>query len=289
MAFNRSNNMDGKYRDGSIYWYFNNPSYLQAYIPAGATNPNASSVHDYGMANEMDFSGYEVDNWKVDLADLNKRLRIIALMPFNYVASTTPMKWSYVGAVNFTNTVDNTKTLTVSFDLEKTLVNSTDKRIYDQADPKNRNIHWSNFYAGPVASTGTLLPPAAATIAAQCAYTGTMAGVTSTGKNFKFVIDKDNPLMRDFGCYADKILGTAVVNGSFVPRFSEYHPFTKGVASMTVGSTEPASIGAESKSKIYPRKISYGNEDDLSLPFNCDNQGIVNIKGIGYKVDWKKK
>ena len=63
---------------------------------------------------------------------------------------------------------------------------------------------------------------------------------------------------------------------------SEFHPFKNGIVSFTVGSA-------------YPRQIYYGNEvesqipaPEEQLPAQCDNKGIVLIKGISYRVDFMK-
>jgi hypothetical protein len=88
-----------------------------------------------------------------------------------------------------------------------------------------------------------------------------------------------NQLVRNFLCYPDKI-GTVSLtpsgnNFSLTPRFEEFHPFVSGIASFTTGDK-------------YPRQIYFGNEGGTDLPAQCDNTGEVLIKGIVYRVNFRK-
>jgi hypothetical protein len=55
----------------------------------------------------------------------------------------------------------------------------------------------------------------------------------------------------------------------------EFHPFKDGVATFSTADK-------------YPRQIYYGNEGTSDLAAQCDNSGVVLIKGISYPIDFKK-
>ena len=105
----------------------------------------------------------------------------------------------------------------------------------------------------------------------------------SDGNNFKMEIYNSNPLTRDFTCSPEPVLSMSLNSGSgrMVAVTNQFHPFIKGVASFTVTDQNTG------KDK-YPRQVYYGNEDTPQNPLQCDNSGVVLIKGNIYKVDfWK--
>ena len=89
---------------------------------------------------------------------------------------------------------------------------------------------------------------------------------------FTYTVGTDKPLVRDYRCSPDKAIGISTTPSVAIIN-SEFHPIVNGVASFTTGtSTDKA-----------PRVIDYGTE---GAP--CDNSGTIYIKGISYKVDFKK-
>jgi len=292
VAFNKSWCYDGRFREGTIFWYLNYDKDFDRFAYNGIGNPNSRYPHDFGFVSRLAFSDYKVDGWDID-NDPTKLVRafVANLMPSGYDPTKNPIEWRIRGDFNFKSPdpVNRDKDMKISVDLVKTLLNSNDTKIYNSA-VKGSFINWTN--ANPLAST-----PSVATTAGLIAYSGTVCGTTSNGANFRMVIDKANPLVRDFTCYADKIGGVTVGTGTvgLVPRYNEFHPFIKGIASFTTGLDQ---TGLESqyagKSSIYPRQIYFGNEDNIKdtdgnvIAPQCDNTGIVLIKGIGYQVEFKK-
>jgi hypothetical protein len=97
---------------------------------------------------------------------------------------------------------------------------------------------------------------------AVCSYTGNVKGLTNSDNPFNLEAGTLNdPLVRDFTCNPDKIA-------------EEHHPFIKGSASFTTGS-------------VYPCQIYFG---DVSNPAHgqCDSVGLVKIKGVSFKVNYRK-
>ena len=287
IAFNKTWCYDGRYREGTLFMFYNyDADYSKKYVTTA--NPNARYAHDNAFIGKISFSNYRVDNWQIDI-DQDKPhgmdyAVMVNLMPPNYVAKTTPIQWRFVGDFLFTHPTDPSKNMKVSVDLVKTLLNSGD--IYPQT--RGTYINWSNFV--PTVPNSTVAP-SVATTAGLVAYTGTVSGNTTNGKKFRMVIDEKNPMIRDFTCYADKVGGVTVGSGTvgITPRYQEFHPFTKGIASFTTALDKTdIDKNLTGKSDVYPRQIYFGNEDNPELANQCDNTGFVLIKGIGYRVDLKK-
>lgn len=287
VAFNKSWCYDGHFREGTLFWFYNYDADYDKFV-GNNKNSNARYSHDYGHVARISLIDYKVDGWQIDIDNTKHgliRAVVANLMPANYVAANTPIRWRFVGDFTFTHPTDPSKNMSVSVDLVKKLVNSTDKKIYDQST-RGATINWSNFFTG----TSTQPTPSVATTAAYVAYTGTVSGNTQNGAKFRMVIDSLHPLIRDFLCYADKIGGVTVTTttAGIVPRYQEFHPFIQGISSFTTG-LDATDIYSAGKSSIYPRQIYFGNEDnDPNSTGSCDNTGLVLIKGIGYKVDLRK-
>ena len=54
-----------------------------------------------------------------------------------------------------------------------------------------------------------------------------------------------------------------------------HHPFVNGIATFK-------------PSQKYPRQVYFGNESNVNLAWQCDNAGEVFIKGIAYRVNFRK-
>lgn len=297
VAFNKTRCYDGRFREGSVFMFF---SYDKDYdrfrtIPENANNVgniNYKYMHDGGFIGRISLQDYKVDDWQIDVIQTKYVRAVVAnLMSDAYtISSTNPIKWRFVGDFKFTSPslTDRSKDMTISVDLVKTLVNSDDIKIYDRKT-KGTFINWSNFVptnTDPIATVAGSI----ATTAAKVAYTGTVSGNTADGAKFRMIFDENNPLIRDFLCYADKV-GGVVSTGTIgvTPRYQEFHPFIKGTATFTTG-LDKTDINKDlsGTSTIYPRQIYFGNEDNPGLDSQCDNSALILIKGIGYKVDLRK-
>ena len=83
-------------------------------------------------------------------------------------------------------------------------------------------------------------------------------------------------LIRDFSCAPDRVRGVKLDPQNNLEKLDlTHHPFVKGVAVFTIGDK-------------YPRQIYFGNESNSGLAWQCDNVGEVMIKGIAYRVNFRK-
>lgn len=232
---------DGKVRSGSIVMTYS------------FTDINANYYRDYGFIGYVTLNNYVVDGWKVDdsttypLNNTTPRFTITNKLPgSNFNPLTTKLKWSIEGYLNITNVADPSKTMV-----------------------------WDGKLTKTIANTAQLLPlPNALTpitwTMAVVEYEGTVKGTTPGNVAYTYTVNEGKPLLRDYTCSPDKVLGINTTPSVSVIN-SEFHPFINGVASFTTASKDP-------------RVIDYGSEG--SQP--CDNSGIISIKGISYPVDFKK-
>ncbi|MEI6019551.1 MAG: hypothetical protein WCR21_00340 [Bacteroidota bacterium] len=286
-GFNLTHCYDGRLRDGSLFMFYGYDSDYDKYVIQ--KNENAKYLHDQGFVGRISLVDYKVDGWKIEIDPTKhgmNRAVVANIMQPNYVAAATPIHWRIVGDFIFRHPNDPSKDMSISVDMLKSLVNSADIGIYNQ-QAIGANIQWSNFV--PVINSASL-NPSAATRAALLAYTGTVSGVGANGEKFRMVIDVNHPLMRDFTCYADKIGAVAQANNGrgLVPVYQEFHPFSQGIASFTTGCKNNPDIHVDAVSDVYPRQIYFGNEEQPGLDMQCDNSGVLLIKGVSYRVDFKK-
>lgn len=219
-------------------------------------NPNARYYRDYQFEGKISLFNYKVDGWDVTL---NNTFFVTSLLPSpGYDPKSTKLSWRLNGDFSFTNPADASKNMRCNVDFVKTLANSTDPAVFNAG--KQSAITWS---------------------LATVEYRGSMFGTTSGSVPFTYQIEDKNPLVREFSCYPDKIAGLGAPP-TFKSWNSEFHPFAKGQASFKTGD-------------LYPRLIAYGNEqgeygdlakDPKDLTYQCDNKGVVTIKGISYPVDF---
>lgn len=249
VTFNNTKCLDGHVRNGTIAMY------------TGLRDPNARYYHNYDFQGKVSLLNYRVDNWSVDLK--NTFLISNLLASPNHDPGKTNLSWSFNGDFILRHNADSTKNMHCNVDLVKTLVNTADKNVYNP----NRviSINWT---------------------LAVVKYDGTMFGETSRTVPFKYTIREGNSLVRDFSCYPDKLgstsTSTAVSSKSDV---EEFHPFKDGRVTFVTND-------------LYPRDLSYGNEqspyhdvvsDPLYLTPQCDNKGVITIKGISYPLDFAKE
>jgi hypothetical protein len=109
---------------------------------------------------------------------------------------------------------------------------------------------------------------------AVVSYDGSFKGYTPGEVAYTYSINPEKPLIRNFTCSPDKVLGVSSTPSVSILN-SEFHPFIDGVASFTTAS-------------LYPRSINYGTDEYGAIVTPCDNSGSVTIKGISYKIDFKK-
>jgi hypothetical protein len=269
--FNKAKCMDGRFREGEIRMDFD---YAVLNVKGG--NPNSQYYHEYGYGCRVSLNQYKVDGWIIDEYDPQ-------FPGYIYNELTGPktgqFRWRIAGKYAMVHPSDNKKNIVWDGLIFKTLLLPEDpiqqKKVLDYTRPQGRPvITWSNSvvsYSGTikgktdvVRDTLSLSPPV-----------GSFSGGIDYGVN----ILENSQLVRDFSCYPDKVASVSVAPGtnntfSLLLRYEEYHPFVKGIASFTTGEK-------------YPRQIYFGNEGG-DLEQQCDNTGEVLIKGISYRVNFRK-
>ncbi len=213
------------------------------------SNPNAKYYHDFEFVGKVSLSNYKVDNWLVQLK--NSFIISNKVAPVNYDPKVTNLSWNMTGDFVLHHPTDSSKNIHCYVDLTKTLLSAGNPTIFPYS--KQAAINWT---------------------LATVQYKGTLWGETSRNVPFKYEINETTPLVRNFTCFPDKVNGISVVSNTVTPQFEEFHPFINGVASFTTGD-------------LYPRKIYYGMESGGDP--QCDNTGVVAIKGISYPIDFKKE
>ncbi len=103
-------------------------------------------------------------------------------------------------------------------------------------------------------------------------YTGKVTGTTSGNVPFELSINPYFPVTRDFMCYPSEIGGIETISPLKTWK-NEFHPFISGKIDFKTGTK-------------YPREIFLGNEGVEGSLMQCDNSGIVLIKGNSYVVDF---
>jgi hypothetical protein len=242
---------DGILRDGTVFAEYGAASGQEPLV-----NPNAEYYHQYGFVARVSLSDYKVDGWLVDEYDPQYPGFVYNLLESNqWDPRVKNLKWRIAGKYRFTHPTDPSRNMVWDGVIEKTLSNTSDPAVF----ATNRQI--------PIKMA-----------LAKMAYTGKASGFTHADKPFSLEVDQKNPLVRDMTCAPDQ---AAIVtfagpptNDLIVSR-EEYHPFVSGVVSFTTGNA-------------YPRQIYAGNEGHPNLQSQCDNNGEVMIKGISYRVNFRK-
>lgn len=238
-AFNNVKCVDGVRRDGSIFINFEN------------TNPNARYYREFEYHGKITLSEYKVNGWLIKTVNGVPCHVYNKLTSSNYDPTKTKLSWTIEGSFEFTHPTDPSKNMLWTGKLTKTLVNTADPAVFHPS--RQQSIKWEK---------------------AVVEYSGEAVGYTSGNIPFTLKINKETPLMRDFTCYPNEIGGVSSVQPLKTWK-EEFHPFKKGVASLTTGDK-------------YGRQIYYGNEGNAGLDLQCDNSGEVLIKGNSYKVDFIK-
>jgi hypothetical protein len=252
--------LDGRTREGSIFLY-------TKLDRNGNDDANANSRYyrDFGFVGRIQPSNYKVDGWLIELFNPAAPAYIYnRLTTDKYDPTKVKLTWRIAGKFILRHpSNDPNKNIVWDGELIKTLTNSTDKDIF----PVSRQlaINWVR---------ADLKPQKAAIVH----YHGKVEGMTSGTVPYKMTIDELTPLERDFLCSSDPVAGVTTSTVNPIQK-EEHHPFIKGIASFTTGTT------SDNK---YPRQIYFGNENDVSLEPQCDNTGVIMIKGNSYPVNFRK-
>lgn len=211
-----------------------------------AVAPSTIGINYYRDANftsTVTLNNYHVDGWKV----LDSVALVIKNNNTNFFAyDIDKLTWTMSGIVKLVSDSLPAKTMVWDGSVTKHLVSATKPSSITA-------ISWTN---------------------AVVSYDGSFKGYTPGEVAYTYSINPEKPLIRNFTCSPDKVLGVSTTPTVSVLN-SEFHPFIDGVASFTTAS-------------LYPRSINYGTDEYGSIVTPCDNSGSVTIKGISYKIDFKK-
>ncbi len=253
MLFNDSRCVDGRFRQGTVFMRYG----FDPAISPGA-NPNSEYYDEYGFAGQLSLLNYRVDGWIIENFDPKFPAYVYCeLTAPKFDPKVTKLRWRVAGKFKFSHPSDSLKKRTIIWEgtICKTLENTSNPLVF---------------------STNRLVPVNWAL--AVCSYSGNIQGSTNATVPFKMELGAFNqPVVRDFTCFPDKVAGVAITPTPNVlsQRFEEHHPFVKGIATFTTADK-------------YPRHVYFGNEGNPDLPWQCDNVGEVLIKGISYKVNFQK-
>ena len=218
-------------------------------------NVNSNYYHDFGFVGNITLINYKVDGWKIK--GRNSFFITNKVAPVDYSPKTTNLSWNLRGDFDMIhpNVADSARNIHINVDYTKTLLGTSNATIFPPS--KQAAINWS---------------------LATIEYKGTSFGETSRNVPFTFAFSDSKPAIRDFMCYPDKVVGVTVNSSqattSVTSRFEEFHPFVAGAASFSTAA-------------LYPRVIHYGDEG--ATTYQCDNEGVVTVKGISYPVNFVKE
>lgn len=253
---------DGRKREGTLQYYY----YIDKVANPDA-DVNSRYYRDYGFVSNVSFSNYFVDGWELQLQDPGNRGYIYNLRKKQVYTNTELLSFRIGGKFVLKHPTDATKDIYWEGELYKTIKNSSDNDIFDKSAQKT--INW-------VIDADKTKPAKAAV----CEYYGKAFGKTSNGKPFKIEINQNTPLVRDFLCTADVVASVTTNTAGFTYVAERHHPFISGIASFTTGTTSD---------NLYPRQIYFGNEATPEQDAKqCDNTGVVNIKGNYYPINFRK-
>lgn len=249
LAFNQTKCVDGHFRDGTIVFNY-------SYVPGKFPNQSKSSKYyrDFGFAGELTMSEYKVDGYKIRTTNGVPAIIYNKVSGADYSPATENLKWYLDGSFEITDPNDTSKHMSIVVKLNKTLTNTSKPEVFKPN--KTAAITWTN---------------------AICAYDGTVTGKHFNGTAFTMTVSSESPITRDFTCFPESISGVAATNtpGVFAPVKQEFHPFKTGIASYM-------------PDKKYRQEIYFGNEGTPDLAAQCDNTGVVLIKGNSYQVNFRK-
>lgn len=287
-TFNQTQCRDGRLRDGSVWLYYkwrlqsqfggdsirpgaslpyDEFDYVYPDLPNGpySYTGNENYTRDYNFGGRITLEEYKVDGWLVDNKDFenpnpasnNVYAYIKNLRPNNLTPVAGNLKWSFEGQFKMKKNLDS---LAWKGKWTRTLENTADPKVF--AVSAQSPITWS---------------------LATISFFGDAYGITPGNVPYKIKYQEKSPMKRDFTCSPD-VVGTVTVTStsSLVPYRSEYHPIISGIATFTTGTAYPREI------YYHNTNIQYGDDTaPVSLPAQCDNKAVVQIKGIFYNIDLK--
>jgi hypothetical protein len=262
-TFNNTTCRDGRVRDGSVWMFFAEQTYATHTLTG-----NESYTRDYNFTGRITLEEYKVDDWLVDNKDYensnpftnNTTVLLRNLRPDNKTPLPGNLTWHFEGGFTMKKNLDS---MAWKGTWTKTLENTKDPKVF--AASTQSAIQW------PLAIIS---------------YTGEAKGITPGNKPYKIKYYKEFPLKRNFTCFPDVIASATTApapTNSLITYKSEFHPFISGVASFTTTDKYPREIYYDNQ------QTKYGSTDSpVALPAQCDNKGVVQIKGNFYTIDLKK-
>jgi len=257
MAWNNTRCLDGNFRGkGSIFMYV-------PQLDMNGQPTNNRYCRDHGFQGRISLTNYKVNGWLIELYDPNAPAYLYnTLESPSYSNASTKLTWRFAGKFKFTHPTDPNKNMIWEGELFKTLDNTSNPQVF--AASHQSAITWS-----------------LAVVSYYGKVNGSVPQIDKEGKvtpnvPFSLTIDKRTPLIRDFQCSAERVSGVAfAAAGGITQHKDEHHPFREGTATLKVGD-------------YYPRQIYYGNEGTQDLAPQCDEVGVVLIKGVTYAVNFQK-
>jgi hypothetical protein len=199
-AFNNSKCVDGKTREGSVFFSYNVP---------GQDNAAAQYYREFGFTCMVNFSDYKVNGWKIELMNASVPAVIKnTVSSSQYDPKVTNLTWEFSGKLKLTN-LSNGNFIYWEGTLKKMLLNTSDPAVFNPN--KQSAINFNK---------------------ARIVYGGSFSGTTSDLLSYTVVIDDGNPILRDLNCAFVPGGSPGVthyhpfIGGMMAANVSNFHPRT---------------------------------------------------------------
>lgn len=251
-VFNQTRCTDGRFRHGEIRM---NYAYDKENNPYA--NPNSNYFHDFGFAGELSLSDFRTDSFLITMGPVNSPERgyvINLLQNYEFDPTAENLSWEIRSKFHFKHPHDATGASDIEWEGELIMVltNTADRMVFDP--DREPAIVWEKAVVG---------------------IYGDVSGKIGDTP-YSLSIKESQMLIRDFSCAPDGVRGVALDSQENLRTLElTHHPFVKGVARFNIGDK-------------YPRQVYFGNESNAGLAWQCDNSGEVMIKGIAYRVNFRK-
>lgn len=252
MVFNQTECTDGRLRHGEVRM-----TYKPDPINNPFANPNSNYFHEFGFAGELSLSDFRTDSFLITMGPKGKPERgyVINQLDTNeFNQDEVNISWEIRSKFHFQHPEDSTGASDIEWEgkIFMVLTNTADDSVFSR--DREPAIIWERAVVG---------------------YYGEVTGKIGTTP-FTYSIKESQMLIRDFSCAPDRVRGVKLDPQNNLEKLDlTHHPFVKGVAVFTIGDK-------------YPRQIYFGNESNSGLAWQCDNVGEVMIKGIAYRVNFRK-
>jgi hypothetical protein len=235
MSFNDAKCQDGKRRSGSVIFDY-------GLKPQVFPNQSASAAYfrDPGFSCILSLSAYTVDGWSVETVPGFTTMIMNTLPNSAYDPQIQKIIWTIKGTLRFVNITDASKNMTWKGEITQTLENTSNVAVLPN---KQSPINWS---------------------LAHVSYKGTVTGSADAGTTYIFAINAASPLQRDFTC-------SLPISFTPQPPKTEFHPFTDGVVSMNVSTSDKT------------RSLSYGTNGASA----CNNDAIMLVDDAAIPFSFK--